>query len=420
MTDRSPTTPAETVVLAFSGGLDTSWCVPWLCEERGARVVTVTVDVGGLPPDARDELAARSAALGAAEHRLIDARAAFFDEVVRYLIAGNVLRGGVYPIPVGAERSLQAREVARVARAVGAQAVCHGSTAAGNDQVRFEVSLRAVAPELEILAPIRDGAPSRREEVAYLEARGLPIPAFGAEYSVNSGLWGVTIGGRETTGSEEPLPEEAWVRTRGAFDQPRSPSRHTLGFAAGVPVAFDGRALPPVSLVETVDAAAAPYGIGRGIHLGDTVLGLKGRVAFEAPAAAVLVAAHRELEKVTLTREQQRVKDSAAAHYGELVHEGRFLDPACRDLEALLASSQTRVTGSVALLFRPGSLFVEGVRSPYSLMAASRGVYGEAAGEWSPADARGLCRLAALPGMLWARAGEAGRESGAPGAEEAP
>jgi argininosuccinate synthase len=269
------------------------------------------------------------------------------------------------------------------------------------------VALRAVAPELAVLAPVRDEPRSRADEVAFLEERGLPVPAGGAAYSINRGLWGVTIGGRETLGSEEPLPESAWLLTRGALDAPRAPERHRLAFERGRPVAWDGEALDPVALIETIEASAAAFAIGRGIHLGETILGLKGRVAFEAPAAEVLLVAHRELEKLTLTARQQRLKDQVAAVYGELVHEGQALEPAARDAEALLASSQGRVTGEVRLLFRPGALFVEGVVSPHSLMAASRGRYGETTGEWTAADAAGFCRIAALPGMLHARAGGA-------------
>jgi argininosuccinate synthase len=393
------------IALAFSGGLDTSFCVPWLAERHGRPVVTVTVDTGGLDDAARADLAARSVALGAAAHHLVDARRAFFDDVLRFLVFGNVRRGGLYPLSVGAERSIQAREVARLARELGCGAVAHGSTGAGNDQVRFEVALRALAPELEILAPVRDDPHSRADEVAFLEARGLPIPRHGASYSINRGLWGATIGGRETLTSEEPLPESEWLLTRGAFDAPRAAERHTLGFARGVPVAWDGEALDPIALVERVELAAAPFGIGRGIHLGETILGLKGRVAFEAPAAETLLVGHRELEKLVLTARQLKLKEQVATVYGELVHEGQATDPAARDAEALLASSQTRVTGEVKLLFRPGALFVEGVVSPHSLMKVSRGRYGETAGEWSAADAAGLCRLAALPGLLHARAG---------------
>ncbi|MEO8276458.1 MAG: argininosuccinate synthase [Thermoanaerobaculia bacterium] len=393
------------IVLAFSGGLDTSWAIPHLVESTGRPVVTVTVDTGGIDAAARAMLAERSRELGAVEHRLIDARASYFEGMLRFLIFGNVRRGGSYPLSVGAERGVQARNVAAAANAFGSTTVAHGSTAAGNDQVRFEVALRTLEPDFEILAPVRDALISRSAQVAFLESRGLPVPAHGAAYSVNRGLWGTTIGGSETKDSIAPLPETAWVATRGAFDSPRLPERHTIEFRGGTPVAFDGVALDPVSLIEAVEKSAASFGIGRGIHLGETILGIKGRVAFEAPAAEVILTAHRELEKLVLTGRQLRIKEGIAAQYGDLVHEGQHLEPVCRDLEAFLASSQARVSGSVALLFRPGALFVEGVSSPYSLLAASRGAYGESAGEWSAADARGFSRLVALPGELHARAG---------------
>lgn len=397
----------ELVVLAFSGGLDTSFLVPWLRERRGADVVTVTVDTGGLDDAERATIAARARALGAVEHVVVDGRAAFFDETLRFLVMGNVLRGHLYPLCVGAERGLQARVVAAEARRLGARAVAHGSTAAGNDQVRFEVALRTLAPELEILAPVRDEGFSRADEVLFLAARGVDWPSERAAYSVNAGLWGVTIGGRETADTVDPLPEHAWVWSRGAFDPPAPPEGHTVTFKAGVPCALDDVAMDPVTLVTALNTLGARFGVGRGIHLGDTIFGLKGRVAFEAPAASILVTAHRELEKLVLTQRQQRVKDQVAVTYGDLVHEGQALDPVCRDIEALFLRSQERVTGQVSVLLRPGALFVEGVSSPWSLRAASRGVYGEAAGEWTGADARGFSRLQALPGMLHGRAGGA-------------
>jgi argininosuccinate synthase len=232
----------------------------------------------------------------------------------------------------------------------------------------------------------------------------LPVPPTGAAYSTNRGLWGVTIGGRETLTSAGSIPESAWVLSPHAFDAARAPRRVTIAFERGVPCALDGAPLDPVALIEAVEAAAGPFGIGRGIHLGDTIIGTKGRVAFEAPAAAVLIEAHRELEKLVLGARQQRVKDLVAAAYGDLVHEGQNLDPVCRDIEALFASSQARVTGTVTVLLRPGSAFVEGVDSPHSLMKASRSVYGEAAGEWTPEDARGYSKMLSLPGVFWSRA----------------
>ncbi|HEX3556776.1 MAG TPA: argininosuccinate synthase [Thermoanaerobaculia bacterium] len=399
---------SDPIVLAFSGGLDTSFCIPWLAETHGRPVVTVTVNTGGIDAAAAESLAARSRALGAADHLLVDALDAYFQQVLRFLIMGNVRRGQVYPLCVGAERVLQAQEVAKAAERLGTRTVAHGSTAAGNDQVRFEVALRTLRPGLEILAPVRDTPRPRPEQVAYLEERNLPVPSFGAAYSINRGLWGVTIGGQETLDTVASIPESAWVLTRGAFDAPVAPSRHTLAFKQGLPVALDGEALAPVALIEKVEALAAGYGIGRGIHLGETILGIKGRVAFEAPAAEVLLTAHRELEKLTSTGRQLRVKETVAAIYGDLVHEGQHLDPVCRDIEALLLSSQERVTGEVHLLLRPGQVFVEGVSSPFSLRDASRGVYGEAAGEWTAADARGFSRIVSLPGELYARMAGAG------------
>ena len=338
--DQSP------IILAFSGGLDTSFCVPWLKETYGREVITACVDTGGIDADAAVALERRAHALGAVEHLLIDARQEFFDTVLRYLIAGNVLRGQAYPLCVGAERGLQAERLAKLAKARGATTVAHGCTAAGNDQVRFEVALRTLNPGLEVLAPVRDNSWVRAEQLAYLEKHGMPLPPQGSAYSINRGLWGITIGGRETLTSEGSIPESAWVLSANAFAKPLPPSQHTLQFEQGVPVGLDGEALAPVALIEALEKLAGSYGIGRGIHLGDTVLGTKGRVAFEAPAAITLITAHRELEKLVLSALQARIKDGVAATYGDLVHEGKQLDLACADVEALLESSQRRVTGS--------------------------------------------------------------------------
>ena len=404
----TPSTPAgaEPILLAFSGGLDTSFCVPWLMDVYKRQVITVTVDTGGIDAAAARSLEQRSAQLGAVEHHLIDARAAYFDQVLKFLIMGNIRRGGLYPLCVGAERVLQAQTIAQMALTLKTTMVAHGCTAAGNDQVRFEVALRTLAPDLEIIAPVRDRAFKRPEQLKYLEEHKLPIPPFGAAYSVNRGLWGVTIGGQETLTSGGSIPDDAWVLSKEAFSNPKAPERHTIGFKAGIPVSLDGEVQSPVSIIERLEALAGPFGIGRGIHLGDTVIGTKGRVAFEAPAADVLLTAHRELEKLVLTGKQARLKDTVAQPYGDWVHEGQHLDPVCRDIEALLTSSQVRVTGEVKVLFRPGSAFIEGVTSPYSLMAASKGVYGEAAGEWTPADALGYSKMLALTGIFHKRAGQ--------------
>ena len=394
------------IILAFSGGLDTSFCVPWLKETYGREVVTATVDTGGIDAAAAKALQERAYALGAVEHVLIDARQDFFDTVIRYLIAGNVLRGNAYPLCVGAERGLQASRLAAIANERGATTVAHGCTAAGNDQVRFEVALRTLSPGLEVLAPVRDNSWVRDDQLAYLEKHGLPLPAQGSAYSINRGLWGITIGGQETLTSQNSIPEDAWVLSANAFSEPLDASRHTLQFENGVPVALDGETLPPVALIEALEKVAGRYGIGRGIHLGDTVLGTKGRVAFEAPAAITLITAHRELEKLVLSAQQARIKDGLAAIYGDLVHEGKQLDLVCADIEAFFASTQRRVSGTISFALKPGHLFIEGVSSPYSLLAATKGVYGESAGEWTAEDALGHARILSLSGSLQTRAGQ--------------
>ncbi len=407
MTDTLPA-GNEPILLAFSGGLDTSFLVPWLKENYGRPIITVTVDTGGIDADAAKVLDERARALGAQDHVLIEAKQGYFDQVIKYLIMGNVKRGQMYPLCVGAERVMQAQTIAEYARKIGTHVVAHGCTAAGNDQVRFEVALRTLAPELTILAPVRDQAFKRPEQLKYLEDRKLTIPPYGAAYSVNRGLWGVTIGGKETLTSEGSIPEHAWVLSKNAFTQPAASESHTITFEQGVPVGLNGQKLGPVAVIEQLETIGAKFGVGRGIHLGDTIIGTKGRVAFEAPAAEVLINAHRELEKLVMTGRQQRIKEMVAAPYGDLVHEGQHLDPVCRDIEALIVSSQTRVTGEVKVLYHPGNAFIEGVTSPYSIMAASKGVYGEAAGEWSPADALGFSKMVSLPSMFWARAGKTG------------
>jgi argininosuccinate synthase len=398
MTDNSP------IILAYSGGLDTSFCVPWLKETYGRPVVTACVNTGGLDEAAAKSLEERAMALGAQEHILVEARPRFFNQVLRYLIAGNVRRGNLYPLCVGAERGIQATLLAEFAKERGSTTVAHGCTAAGNDQVRFEVALRTVNPGLEVLAPVRDQSFVRSEQVKYLEDGKFPLPPSGGSYSINKGLWGVSIGGIETLDSKDTIPESAWVLSSGAFDKPAEPQTIHIGFDKGIPVSLNGAMLDPVALIEKLETIGGSYAIGRGIHVGDTVLGTKGRVAFEAPAAEILLNAHRELEKLTLSALQLQIKEPLANTYGDYVHYGKQLDPACRDIEALLESSQQRVTGEVKIILRPGNAFVAGVTSPYSLMAATKGVYGEAAGEWTPQDALGFSRILSLPGMLQSRA----------------
>ena len=404
----STTLPAgnEPILLAFSGGLDTSFLVPWLSENYKRPIITVTVDTGGIDADAAKVLDQRAKALGAKDHILVEAKQDYFEQVIKYLIMGNVKRGNMYPLCVGAERVMQAQIVAEYARKLGTKVIAHGCTAAGNDQVRFEVAIRTLAPELTILAPVRDQAFKRPDQLKYLQDRNLTIPPYGAAYSVNRGLWGVTIGGKETLTSDGSIPDQAWVLSKDAHSNPQPAETHTIGFEKGIPSSLDGVKLDPVSVIEKVETIGAKFGVGRGIHLGDTIIGTKGRVAFEAPAAEVLISAHRELEKLVMTGRQQRVKEMLSGPYGDLVHEGQHLDPVCRDMEALFVNSQARVTGEVKVQYRPGNAFVAGVTSPYSIMAASKGVYGEAAGEWTAADALGFSKMVGLPGMFWTRAGQ--------------
>ena len=397
------------IVLAFSGGLDTSFCVPWLSEKYRRPVVTLTVNTGGLDSAQAAALEKRALALGAERHLLVEAREPFFDQVIRHLIAGNVRRGHSYPLCVGAERGVQAQVLARAASDLGSDTVAHGCTAAGNDQFRFEMAMRALAPEITVLAPVRDESLQRAAQLEYLRQRNAPEIPAGGDYSINRGLWGVTIGGRETLTSADSIPESAWLLSAGTLGEPLAEEQHELEFEAGVPARWDGRRLPPVELIEAVEECAARFGIGRGIHLGDTILGAKGRVAYEAPAAEVILAAHRELEKLTLGAGQLRVKDTLAAVYGDLVHEGKQLDPVCRDIEAFFDSSQRYVSGRVRLVLRPASVWVRGVESEHSLLAATRGVYGETAGEWTPRDALGAARVLSLPGMLHSRVAAAAK-----------
>lgn len=391
------------ILLAYSGGLDTSFLVAWLTRERGAAVTAVTIDCGGFSAREKKEIAARAVALGAVEHRFVDARAELFDRVLKWLIAGNVRRGEVYTLSVGAERGLQAETLAKLARLEGFDALAHGCTAAGNDQVRFETALAVVAPELEVLAPVRDLAPSRGEQRTYLEDAGLPVPPAGGRYSINAGLWGLTIGGGELLDSRDPLPDDQWQWTRNA----RGTEVVSIGFEDGRPVTLDGEALDPVTLIERLNRRAGSRGVGRGYHLGDTVLGFKGRIAFEAPAAEVLLTAHRELEKLVLTEDQRFWKDHLGEVYGRRLHQGLHHDPFQRDVEAFFASSQARVTGTVRVRLHSGGALVEGIASPFSLMDASDARYGERAASDSIRGAGlGLARVLAEPGRLHRRAGE--------------
>jgi argininosuccinate synthase len=392
------------IVLAYSGGLDTTYCVAWLTREKGAEVVTVTVDTGGMDEAEQEQIAARAKAAGAVEHRRIDARQKVWDNFITTLVRGNVLRGAVYPVSVAAERTQQAVEVARVAREDGADAIAHGATGAGNDQVRFDIAWQVLLPKMPIVAPVREHGVEREHSITYLERHGLDVPPGSGRYSINQGLWGTTLGGGWTHDAWQAPPEDAWP---GADDPPASDASNLIiGWDAGLPVTLDHEALAGPDLVEALDARLAPYRIGRGIHLGETVLGIKGRIGFEAGAAQVLVAAHRELEKLVLTRWQGFWKDHLAQFWGDRLHEGQAFDPVMRDVEAMIESSQRRVIGETRIRLDEGRFLVDGVRSPHSLMDGAVASYGESNRLWTGEEAQAFASIAGIPSLLAAGAGE--------------
>jgi argininosuccinate synthase len=393
------------LALAFSGGLDTSYCVPRLAED-GFAVHTVYVNTGGATDGERAAIRCQAERVGAVEHHEVDARAEVYDRFVRFLIQGNVLRGEVYPLSVAAERTQQALSVAELARRIGARAVAHGSTGAGNDQVRFDVALRVLAPDLQIVTPIRDGGIRREQAIAYLEKLGLPVPSKAGAYSINRGLWGTTWGGGWTHDTWAGPPAEL-------VDPPADappPREIVLAWEQGMPVALDGAREAGPDLVARLRDLAESYGIGRNIHVGETALGIKGRIGFEAGAALLLISAHRELEKLVLTKWQVFWKDQLGRFYGDRLHEGQYFDPALRDIEALITSSQSRVTGETRVRLAPGRFQVVGTRSPHSMMDTSIATYGEENRLWTGDEARAFARVAAVPSLLAARAAD-GRQS---------
>ena len=398
------------VCLAFSGGLDTTYCA-LLLREQGYRVHAVTVDTGGFSQSEKRTIAARAKAAGVEKYLLQDGRDRVFESYALPLLFGNVLRGGVYPLSVAAERAVQVEAVARYARRVGAKAIAHGSTAAGNDQFRFDAGLRVLAPGIEVLAPVRDSGVSREDETAYCDSLGVPIPAKTTRYSVNEGLWGTTIAGGETHDPWE-LPPERLFPGRRLEKAPRTPRVVVVGFRHGPPVSLLGRRLSGLELVAKLNALGRLYAAGRAIHLGDTILGSKGRIVFEAPAALALIAAHAELEKLVMTKEQRQLKSEVAETYGRLLHEGLAFEPALSDAAAFLRATQSRVTGEARLRFAPGRFDVVGVRSPHSLLRSSLVRYGEANTYLTPQEAQGVGKTLALPGRLWTLAGgRSGRET---------
>jgi len=391
------------VALAFSGGLDTSYAVLAL-RQQGHDVTTVAVDTGGFSENDLHRISTRSIQLGAVRHVAADAVQELWDRFFAFIVRGNVLRGGVYPVAVGAERFLQAEKLVEAAREHGCTAVAHGCTGAGNDQVRFDVALRALGPDLEILAPIRAGHVTRVQSTAALREAGIEVEDKTTKYSVNAGLVGTTVGGGPTHDPWEEIPEEAFAEAGASLDPDARETEIAISFLRGLPAALDGRDLAPLELVAELDRRARPLGVGRGSHLGDTILGIKGRIGFVAPAATVLIAAHRELEKLVLTKRQLDFKNRAGAYWGDLLHEGLYPDPVCRDLERAIESSQERVTGDVRLRLRRLGCDVLGVRSPHALVRdAAR--YGEESGLWDAHDAEGFAKLYGFPARLHGESG---------------
>ena len=381
------------VLLAFSGGLDTTYCAVWLREARGFEVHTALVDTGGFSESELAETERRARDLGVASHATLRETERYYRDLIRYLVYGNALRGGVYPLCVSAERIHQATAIARYAAELGVDAVAHGSTGAGNDQVRFDLVFQLLAPGTEIVTPIREQGLSREAEIAYLREHGVDLPWSQAQYSINRGLWGTSVGGAETLTSDGVLPEEAWP-TQLTATEPRTV---TLGFTRGELTAVDGEALAPVAAIRRLHALAAPYAVGRGVHVGDTIIGTKGRVGFEAPAPTLILDAHRLLEKHTLSKWQQHWKEQLGQWYGMFVHEAQYHEPVMRDLEAFLEHTQATVTGEVDVRLDPRRYELLGARSPHDLMDRRFGAYGEATGGWDGADVRGFTRILANP-----------------------
>jgi len=378
------------VVLAFSGGLDTSYCAIYLSKELKYEVHTLTVNTGGFGKDELIDIEKRALGLGVASHRTVDETKNYYDKVIRYLIFGNVLKNATYPLSVSAERMSQAIAVATYAKDKKADAVAHGSTGAGNDQVRFDMIFHILTPGMEILTPIRDHKLSREAEIDYLKANGVAFNSEKAKYSINKGMWGTSVGGKETLNSLGMLPEEAW---------PTQVTRHgseeiTLGFEKGELVAVNTKVFShPSEAIQWLQGLASPYGIGRDIHVGDTVIGIKGRVGFEAAAPMLIIKGHHALEKHVLTKWQLSWKDQLAQFYGNWLHEGQYLDPVMRDIEAYLASTQHHVTGEVSITLFPYRFQVNGIQSPFDLMSSRFGKYGEMNLGWTGEDVRGFSKI---------------------------
>jgi len=378
------------VVLAYSGGLDTSYCVQYLTREKGYEVHSVLVDTGGFQPDELARVAERARQMGVASHQSIDAVQDFYDQCIKYLVFGNILRNNTYPLSVSAERVFQATSIARYANKIQADAIAHGSTGAGNDQVRFDMIFHILCPGKEIITPIRDMQLSRAEEIQYLKKNGVDMDWSKALYSINQGIWGTSVGGKETLTSDQYLPKEAFP------SQCERTGDETISvtFKQGEITGINDEAFQnPVEAIQALNKIAAPYAIGRDIHVGDTIIGIKGRVGFEAAAPLVIIKAHHLLEKHTLTKWQLYWKEQMASWYGMMVHEGQFLEPLMRDIEQFLDSTQGKVSGKVFVKLEPYRFTVTGCESPHDLMSSKFGAYGEMNKGWTGEDVRGFAKI---------------------------
>jgi len=377
------------IVLAFSGGLDTSYCVPYLQETFEAVIHTVLVDTGGFTEQQLTDIEEHAYSLGTDSHQTLKQTNDFYQQVIRYLIFGNVLKNDTYPLSVSSERIFQAVAIAEYAKSIGADAIAHGSTGAGNDQVRFDLVFNVIAPDLEIITPIRDQQLSRQQEVKFLQDHGFDFDWAQSKYSINKGLWGTSVGGAETLTSDEPLPEEAWPSQL----QKQESQTIELIFEEGEPVGLNGKHYQPVKLIQHLDELASAYAVGRDIHVGDTIIGIKGRVGFEAAAPMVLINAHKQLEKHVLTKWQLYWKNQVAEWYGMMLHEGQYLDPVMRDIESFMESTQKAVSGSVKVTLHPYRFEIDGISSPNDLMNAKFGDYGEMNKTWSGKDVKGFAKI---------------------------
>ena len=381
------------VVLAFSGGLDTSFCVPYLKNGRGLEVHTVMVNTGGFSDEEAKAIEQRALSLGAASHKTVNAVDTYYTKGIKYLIFGNILKNATYPLSVSSERVFQALEVLEHVKEIGAAYVAHGSTGAGNDQVRFDIVFEVLAPEVEIIAPVREHGFTRQYEIDYLQSHGFDFSWEKAKYSINQGLWGTSIGGVETLSSDGWLPEEAYPTK-----VTKTGTEHVkIGFRKGEPVSLNGVEMSPVEVIKALREVAGPYGIGRDIHIGDTIIGIKGRVGFEAAAPMIIIKAHHLLEKHTLTKGQLYWKEQIAGWYGQQMHEAMYLDPVMRDMEAMMDSMEENVTGEVEVALMPYHFSVLGCTSEHDLMSSKFGAYGEVNKSYTGRDVIGFTKVIANP-----------------------